>query len=85
MRDLGYHVELNKPYAGGFITEHYGRPESGLHALQLEVNRGLYINEANLKPNSGFAELRENLTWLISQLASINIDELMGTVPLAAE
>jgi N-formylglutamate deformylase len=42
---LGYHVVRNKPYAGGFITEHYGRPSRGLHALQIEVNRGLYVDE----------------------------------------
>ena len=35
----------NKPYAGGFITEHYGNPAAGLHAIQLEINRGLYMDE----------------------------------------
>ena len=40
MSGLGYSVGRNKPYAGGFITEHYGNPASGLHAIQLELNRG---------------------------------------------
>ncbi len=45
---LGYSVSRNKPYAGGYITEHYGRPGRGIHALQIEVNRALYMNERTL-------------------------------------
>ena len=49
LQALGYTVCRNKPYAGGFITEHYGRPARGLHALQIEVNRALYMDEYNLR------------------------------------
>ena len=42
---IGYSVSRNKPYAGGFITEHYGNPSAGLHAIQLELNRALYMDE----------------------------------------
>ena len=42
---FGYSVSRNKPYAGGFITEHYGNPTTGLHAIQLEINRALYMDE----------------------------------------
>src|SRR6204780_5700490 len=45
MRGFGYAVSRNKPYAGGFITEHYGNPATGLHAIQLEINRALYMDE----------------------------------------
>ena len=45
LRGLGYSVSRNKPYAGGFITEHYGNPAAGLHAIQLEINRALYMDE----------------------------------------
>ena len=45
MRGLGYAVSRNKPYAGGFITEHYGNPAAGLHAIQIEINRALYMDE----------------------------------------
>ena len=45
LRALGYTVSRNKPYAGGFITEHYGNPAAGLHAIQLEINRALYMDE----------------------------------------
>ena len=45
---LGYSVSRNKPYAGGHITEHYGRPNQGVHALQIEVKRCLYMDERTL-------------------------------------
>lgn len=61
LSDLGYSVSCNKPYAGGFITEHYGRPNSGLHALQLEINRGLYANESELTKNGHFEILKNDL------------------------
>ncbi|AMJ63741.1 N-formylglutamate amidohydrolase [Bosea sp. PAMC 26642] len=56
---LGFRVTRNRPYAGGFITEHYGAPASGVHALQIEINRALYMNEATLEPHAGFAELEQ--------------------------
>lgn len=58
---LGYNVVRNKPYAGGFITEHYGRPARGLHALQIEINRGLYVNEDTLEKTAGFNLLKADL------------------------
>src|ERR1700685_1878230 len=45
LRTLGYTVSRNKPCAGGFIPEHYGNPSAGLHAIQLEINRALYMDE----------------------------------------
>ncbi|MGV8839047.1 MAG: N-formylglutamate amidohydrolase [Bauldia sp.] len=59
---LGYDVSRNRPYAGGYITEHYGRPPSGVHALQIEVNRALYLNERTLEKTGGFPRLLANLT-----------------------
>ena len=49
LRELGYAVSRNKPYAGGFITEHYGNPAAGLHAIQLEINRGALHGRAALR------------------------------------
>lgn len=66
---LGYSVSRNKPYAGGFITEHYGQPARGLHAMQVEVNRGLYMDERSLERTAGFVRLQSNVRLLISQLA----------------
>jgi len=54
---LGLSVTRNRPYAGGFITEHYGAPGSGVHALQIEINRALYMNETTLEPHPGFEGL----------------------------
>ena len=68
----GYEVCRNKPYAGGFITEHYGRPERGLHALQIEVNRGLYLNERTLQKKDGFDRLRADLAAMIVEVSRLS-------------
>src|SRR5690606_2818237 len=60
----GYQVQLNRPYAGGFITEHYGQPFKGVHALQIEVNRGLYLNESRLTRTANFDRLRHDLVQM---------------------
>jgi N-formylglutamate amidohydrolase len=61
LKALGYRVALNKPYAGGYITEHYGRPQKGQHALQLEINRALYMDETSFEKSAGFERLRDDL------------------------
>ncbi len=71
LQRLGYTVCRNKPYAGGFITEHYGRPARGLHALQLEVNRGLYMDEYRLEPHRGFERLSADLATLAGSLLAL--------------
>jgi len=65
---IGYKVALNKPYAGGYITEHYGSPSNGVHALQIEVNRALYMNEESLALRRDFLNLRADLTTLANGL-----------------
>lgn len=65
---LGYKVTLNKPYAGGYITEHYGKPNEGIHALQIEVNRSLYMDEDTLALRRDFLNLRADLTTLANSL-----------------
>lgn len=65
---LGYDVHLNRPYAGGYITEHYGRPHKGVHALQIEINRGLYLDEASLSKSAGFARLESHLALLARRM-----------------
>jgi N-formylglutamate amidohydrolase len=66
----GYRVGLNKPYAGGFITEHYGRPAAGIHALQIEVNRKLYMNEETFEKLPGFETLSDDLRNFAASLIS---------------
>lgn len=61
LRRRGYSVVRNKPYAGGFITEHYGEPALGRHALQIEINRALYMDERSLAKKPRFETLRRDL------------------------
>ena len=81
---MGYTVAHNKPYAGGFITEHYGRPARGLHALQIEVNRGLYMNERTFQKSVGFEPLAQDLTRFCADLMALP-DHNFVEMPLAAE
>ncbi|MBN8533966.1 MAG: N-formylglutamate amidohydrolase [Rhizobiales bacterium] len=60
-RAEGFRVERNQPYAGGYITECYGRPSLGWHAFQIEVNRALYMDERRLEPHADFAEFAMRL------------------------
>jgi N-formylglutamate amidohydrolase len=76
LRSLGYTVSRNKPYAGGFITEHYGNPSAGLHALQIELNRALYMNERNHERTAGFRRLAKDLETLADAVAAIPLEEL---------
>eukprot|EP00873_Tetraselmis_striata_P013398 jgi/Tetstr1/433662/TSEL_000210.t1 len=71
LRDMGYRVSRNKPYAGGFITEHYGRPVKGLHALQVEINRGLYMDETKTLKHAGFDALTQDLDRLAKALVAV--------------
>jgi N-formylglutamate amidohydrolase len=65
---LGYEVQMNRPYAGGYITENYGRPARDVHAVQIEINRGLYLDEATLRPTAGFRKLQADLKSLAAPL-----------------
>ena len=76
LRAQGYSVSRNKPYAGGFITEHYGNPAAGLHAAQLELNRGLYMDERRFERSASFARLAADLELLADNLAALPIEEL---------
>ncbi|SRR5690606_28988186 len=67
---FGYHVGINTPYAGGFITSHYGRPDRHVQALQIEINRGLYMHQNSLTPTAGFTRLKQNLDQFISELSA---------------
>ncbi|MBP0441278.1 N-formylglutamate amidohydrolase [Tianweitania sediminis] len=80
---MGYTVAHNRPYAGGFITEHYGRPAEGIQAIQIEINRGLYLNERTLQKTAGFEPLFQDLTRFCANL--IALWEEWNWTPLAAE
>ena len=84
LTSMGYTVGHNKPYAGGFITEHYGRPARGLHALQIEVNRGLYMNERTLEKTQGFDALAGDLRRFCGDLMALS-DSVLLPQSMAAE
>ena len=81
---LGYSVGRNKPYAGGFITEHYGNPASGLHTVQLELNRAVYMDERRRERSARFAQVASDFVILAEVLADVPLDEL-GPFQAAAE
>lgn len=68
LEELGFVTVCNKPYAGGFITEHYGRPLRSLHALQIEVNRSIYIDESTLVLKSDFCSIQAALSLFMRQM-----------------
>jgi len=67
---LGYRVRRNDPYAGGYVTRHYGRPREGVHALQVEIARPLYMDEARIERLPRMAALQADITRLIAGLAA---------------
>jgi N-formylglutamate amidohydrolase len=84
MRRLGYSVGRNKPYAGGFITEHYGNPASGLHTIQLELNRAIYMDERRRERAQRFARVAADFATLAEALAAVPFGDL-GPFQAAAE
>lgn len=84
LEEQGFVAVRNKPYAGGFITEHYGRPARGLHALQIEVNRGLYIDESSLRKKPDFDKVALSIKSFIQSFSN-EVCRGGGDVSLAAE
>jgi N-formylglutamate amidohydrolase len=78
LRSLGYRVARNMPYAGGYTTAHYGRPEQRVHALQIEINRAIYMDERTLAPTDGFATLHANLEAFFADLAAEDWSRIQG-------
>ena len=69
--DAGFLVARNTPFAGGYITQSYGRPRRGVHALQIEIDRRLYMDEASVERGRDFAEVAERLAGVTRALAAI--------------
>ncbi len=79
LQALGYRVRRNDPYAGGYVTRHYGRPREGVHALQVEVARPLYMDEARIERLPGMAALQGDIARLIADLAGADWSFLRST------
>jgi N-formylglutamate amidohydrolase len=67
--NLGYRVLRNKPYSGGFITQHYGSPGEGISVLQIEISRAAYMDEQTLKPRRSFDRVKADVALFISTFA----------------
>src|SRR5690606_22241874 len=78
----GLRVARNRPYAGGFSTRTYGRPQHGIHALQIEISRHLYMNEVTLTKSGGFEPMRALLDKLIFALVGLDLVAL-AAAPMA--
>ncbi|MGE5548601.1 MAG: N-formylglutamate amidohydrolase [Solirubrobacterales bacterium] len=76
-RGLGYRVVRNSPYAGGFTTRHYGQPRGGSHALQIELNRALYMDEAVHAKTTGFDRLAADIERVVARLAALVEEQLL--------
>jgi N-formylglutamate amidohydrolase len=86
LRDAGYQVSLNRPYAGGYITEFHGRPAEGVSALQIEISRRLYLDEGRYVPTSGFHRLQSDLTAFAAAVMGLPDSAFaLAPMPLAAE
>lgn len=79
--NAGFVVTRNAPFAGAYITQAYGKPSKGQHAVQVEIDRSLYMNEKLIRPNGDFDTVRAALRDVVKEVALIGA----GRIPLAAE
>jgi N-formylglutamate amidohydrolase len=80
-RAAGLRVVRNAPFAGAYVTQHYGRPSRAQHVVQIEIDRSLYMNEAMIRPNANFAAFRTLMRRVVTDIVMIGQKQ----VPLAAE
>lgn len=77
----GFAVVRNNPYAGGYTTEHYGRPMVGLHTLQIEINRALYMDEERIERTAGLRRVTTAFTTMIRAISEIDWRFLQPSIP----
>lgn len=70
-QDEGFRVARNLPFAGAYIAQHYGRPSQGQHAIQIEIDRSLYLDEPSQRKSAGFLALRDRLSRVMARLVTI--------------
>jgi len=80
-RDAGLEVSRNTPFAGAYVVQSYGRPAHGQHAVQIEIDRSLYMDERDLRPHEGFEEMRRLLSDVLAKVIGAQSE----TRPMAAE
>jgi len=77
-QSAGYSVGVNYPYAGGFVTSHYGKPSDGVEAIQIEMNRDLYVNLVTLSPKSGYVKLMEDLKAITREIVDSTVPQSLA-------
>jgi N-formylglutamate amidohydrolase len=77
----GLAVSRNAPFAGAYVTQRYGGPARGWHAVQIEIDRSLYMNERMIRPNGNF----DNIKRIVTSVMARAIEAAPGAMPLAAE
>jgi N-formylglutamate amidohydrolase len=77
----GLRVARNAPFAGAYVTQHYGRPTRGQHVVQVEIDRALYMNEQLIRPNNNFTAFRALIDRVVAEITGIG----RADVPMAAE
>lgn len=82
-RAVGFHVKRNQPFAGAYTAQRYGRPADGVHAVQIEIDRALYMDQVRIEPNERFDETRERLRVVIGRIADLGRQNT--GLPMAAE
>ncbi|MGV6848626.1 MAG: N-formylglutamate amidohydrolase [Marinibacterium sp.] len=80
-RSAGFSVARNAPFAGAYVTQAYGRPSRDQHAVQVEIDRGLYMDEARIQPGAGYSAFCQTMRGVIADIVAIGQEK----VPLAAE
>lgn len=79
--EAGLSVSRNAPFAGAYIVQTYGRPSRGHHAVQIEIDRALYMDEQHVRPNDNFDSFQKLMERVVGEIADIG----RRAVPLAAE
>src|SRR3954452_17114097 len=83
LAERDFTVAINAPYAGGFTTGHYGSPRRARHAVQIEINRALYMDERRFRKKAGLTRLASDMTALTAHLGQL-MQEPLGELPRAA-
>ena len=76
LQRLGYRVAVNDPFKGAELVSRIGRPQSGRHSLQIEVNRGLYMDEDQIEKSADFGRLKTDMDRLIADIAAFVRDQM---------
>jgi N-formylglutamate deformylase len=82
---FGYTVRLNHPFKGAELVTRFGRPSDGRHSLQIEINRGLYMDEDRIEKTPGFHPLKSDIDRLLGAIAAFAAEQVQGALPEVRE